>query len=311
MSAPDDVRLLAQQRADARAAKDFALADDLRDRIARARVGRRRRTRRVQPAARRGRRGPRRADEGVRRASLLDREPAFDVAIHWVCEGWLDDIDRAIGGFRANAGAAGCSSWSPTSPARRRSTGPTRRRRGGVARAGHRLGRGSQRRAAAVRSPRSCSPSTVRSSPPATCFSTDRDARWRIRAAASVGPFGIVTQRPPRVRGGARARAVRRRRGLPDGVPARRAHRRSGGSTRSSAGIAPPTSSGRSGSRTPVSAAAVVPVPVDEARAPRVGRRDRGGAGSRSKRNFYRFLDRWRDHWDLVLSGEPERSRPR
>jgi cysteinyl-tRNA synthetase len=25
-----------------------------------------------------------------------------------------------------------------------------------------------------------------------------------------------------------------------------------------------------------------------------------------SKRNFYRFLDRWRDRWDLVLSGEPE-----
>ena len=24
-----------------------------------------------------------------------------------------------------------------------------------------------------------------------------------------------------------------------------------------------------------------------------------------SKRNFYRFLDRWRDRWDLVLSGEP------
>ena len=25
-----------------------------------------------------------------------------------------------------------------------------------------------------------------------------------------------------------------------------------------------------------------------------------------SKRNFYRFLDRFRDRWDLVLSGEPE-----
>jgi hypothetical protein len=24
-----------------------------------------------------------------------------------------------------------------------------------------------------------------------------------------------------------------------------------------------------------------------------------------SKRNFNRFLDRWRDRWDLVLSGEP------
>jgi hypothetical protein len=25
-----------------------------------------------------------------------------------------------------------------------------------------------------------------------------------------------------------------------------------------------------------------------------------------SKRNFYRFLDRYRDRWDLVLAGEPE-----
>jgi hypothetical protein len=25
-----------------------------------------------------------------------------------------------------------------------------------------------------------------------------------------------------------------------------------------------------------------------------------------SKRNFYRFLDRFRDRWDLVLAGEPE-----
>ncbi len=28
----------------------------------------------------------------------------------------------------------------------------------------------------------------------------------------------------------------------------------------------------------------------------------------RSKRNFYRFLDRWRDRWDLVLEGEPSGS---
>jgi hypothetical protein len=25
-----------------------------------------------------------------------------------------------------------------------------------------------------------------------------------------------------------------------------------------------------------------------------------------SKRNFYRFLDRFRDRWDLVLAGEPK-----
>jgi len=28
-----------------------------------------------------------------------------------------------------------------------------------------------------------------------------------------------------------------------------------------------------------------------------------------SKRNFYRFLDRWRGRWDLVLSGDPNAPR--
>ena len=28
--------------------------------------------------------------------------------------------------------------------------------------------------------------------------------------------------------------------------------------------------------------------------------------GAWSKRNFYRFLDRWRDRWDLILAGEPD-----
>ena len=51
---------------------------------------------------------------------------------------------------------------------------------------------------------------------------------------------------------------------------------------------------------------AVVPVPVTkhEHRAWAAATEDE--RASRSKRNFYRFLDRWRDRWDLVLSGEPE-----
>ena len=35
--------------------------------------------------------------------SLLEADTTFDVSVHWVCEGWLDDIDRALDGFRATA----------------------------------------------------------------------------------------------------------------------------------------------------------------------------------------------------------------
>ena len=52
-------------------------------------------------------------------------------------------------------------------------------------------------------------------------------------------------------------------------------------------------------------ACAVVDVPVTkhEHRAWEAATEQNGR--SRSKRNFYRFLDRYRGRWDLVLSGEP------
>src|SRR5262245_37175731 len=104
-SAPDDVRRLAQQRADARAAKEFGAADTLRDQIA---------DRgwivtdepdgfSLEPAG-----GEDAGPEPVAISevpSMLDEEATYDVAVHWVCEGWLDDIDRAIAAFAANAGS--------------------------------------------------------------------------------------------------------------------------------------------------------------------------------------------------------------
>ena len=36
--------------------------------------------------------------------SVLEDEPDMDVSVHWVCEGWHEDIARAIAGFRANEG---------------------------------------------------------------------------------------------------------------------------------------------------------------------------------------------------------------
>ncbi|HEX6400143.1 MAG TPA: glycosyltransferase, partial [Actinomycetota bacterium] len=36
--------------------------------------------------------------------SLLGDEPDVDVSVHWVCEGWPEDIERAIAAFRAHQG---------------------------------------------------------------------------------------------------------------------------------------------------------------------------------------------------------------
>ena len=102
--APRDVRELAERRADARAAKDFAQADALREAIAEAgwtvvdepdgwrlepAVA-------IPPEAR-----PRRAQDVP---SLLGEPATADISLHWVCEGWPEDIARAVASFRANVG---------------------------------------------------------------------------------------------------------------------------------------------------------------------------------------------------------------
>ena len=102
--APEDVVRLAEERAAARSTKDFAAADSLRDRIA---------DRgwsviddpdgfRLEPAE------P--APVEIRRerpqdvVSVLDEAPDVDVSVGWVNEGWPEDIERAIAGFRAHEG---------------------------------------------------------------------------------------------------------------------------------------------------------------------------------------------------------------
>jgi hypothetical protein len=102
--APRDVRELAERRAEARASKDFARADALRETIAEA--------------------GWTVADEPggwslepvvtttpearLLRAqdvpSLLTEPATADVSLHWVCEGWPEDIARAVASFRAHEG---------------------------------------------------------------------------------------------------------------------------------------------------------------------------------------------------------------
>ena len=101
----ETVHDLAEERAERRAAKDFAGADELRDQI--ADVGWSVvdepdgwRLEPIEIPAEDVRRPVAAHDVG----SVLDEPATADVSIHWVVEGWPLDVRRAIDSFRANAG---------------------------------------------------------------------------------------------------------------------------------------------------------------------------------------------------------------
>ena len=99
---PDEVRALAAERDERRGARDFAAADSLRDRIAQLgfAVIDRPEGPSFEPLAAAE---PRRiAPHDV--VSVLDEPPTADVSVHWVVEGWPEDVARALAGFRANEG---------------------------------------------------------------------------------------------------------------------------------------------------------------------------------------------------------------
>lgn len=101
---PDPIRRLADERAAARAAKDYARADALRDELAAAgwRVvdapsGGAPELEPIAPAT----------PERLRPRdvpSVLDEPPTADVSLQWVCEGWPEDVERAVEAFRRHAG---------------------------------------------------------------------------------------------------------------------------------------------------------------------------------------------------------------
>jgi cysteinyl-tRNA synthetase len=99
MNAPTGIVDLARRRSDARASKDYAAADALRAEIEAAGwsvVDEADGGFRLEPVAA-AVAGPVRAEDVT---SLL-REPATAAAtVAWVCEGWPEDIDRAIAAFR-------------------------------------------------------------------------------------------------------------------------------------------------------------------------------------------------------------------
>lgn len=102
---PEEVRALAAERQEARTAKDFGRADALRDAIAALgfRVVDSPQGTAFEPIALAEPAPPQRLrPRDVQ--SVLGAPPDRDVSVHWVCEGWPEDITRALAGFRANEG---------------------------------------------------------------------------------------------------------------------------------------------------------------------------------------------------------------
>jgi Glycosyltransferase like family 2 len=100
---PDEVRRLAADREQARRARDFATADRLRERIAELgyTVVDGPEGSRLEPT------GPPGAARRLRPeevASALDEPATYAASIHWVVEGWPEDVVRAIRAFRAHSG---------------------------------------------------------------------------------------------------------------------------------------------------------------------------------------------------------------
>jgi len=100
---PEEIAELAERRARARAAKDFREADAIRERIASAGW-----TIEDEPGGGSTLTPAAAPEEDVRiRAgdiqSVLDEPATADASVQWVCEGWPEDIERGIESFRAHA----------------------------------------------------------------------------------------------------------------------------------------------------------------------------------------------------------------
>ena len=302
MSAPEDVQRLAGERADARAAKDFALADELRDRIREMgwEVTDQPGGFALQPVSSQ-------VDGPVRPAdvpSLLEADTTFDVSVHWACEGWLDDIDRALAGFRATAEGRRVQfvvadvtgeapkHWADADDVEvvwlEPDTGWAAARNAGLR--------------------RSLAPIVVAldgSVEPTGDVFGPLEGALADPGLGICGPFGIVTQ------------DLREFQEAPGPGPCDAvegylmAFRREvltavGGFDEKFRWYRTADIEWSFRVKDAGLGCAVVPVPVAKHEHRAWAAATEEERVSRSKRNFYRFLDRWRDHWDLVLSGEPE-----
>jgi hypothetical protein len=296
---PDEVVSLAERRAEARAEKDYETADALRDRIADAGWS-------VVDEGTSWRLDPRTPTRPARfRASdvgsVLEDPPTADVSVQWVCEGWPDDIVRGLASFRAVQGPrdvqyviADVSGIDPAAfgpdvevVALEEGTGWGAARNAGLRRAAGRLVfvvDGSLEAAGDLFSP--------------------LEAALADPAEGIAGPFGIVTHDLRQFEAApgpgpcdavegylmAMRREIVADAGLFD--EKFRWYR--------TADVELSFRVKDRGLRTDV-----VDVPVIRHEHRMWFETEPAERAKWSKRNFYRFLDRWRDRWDLVLDPRP------
>ena len=309
MTEPDaGVVSLAEARARARAAKDYSAADALRDELVAAGWtvvdesdgGWRLERTPAEPPA-----WPLDPHEVP---SLLDSPATDDVSVHWVAEGWPGDIARAIASLRANQGSrrahyvvADVTGEDPAAfgegvevLALAPGTGWAVAANAGLRRATGRIVivmDGSIEAAGDVFGP--------------------LEAALAEPAVGMAGPFGIVThdlRQFDEAPGAGPCDAIEgycmaMRRGVMaevDGFDEKFRWYRT-------ADIELSFRVKDRGLRTEV-----VPVPVLKHEHRMWFETDPAERAKWSKRNFYRFLDRWRDRWDLVLDpAPPDRTPPR
>lgn len=297
--APPEVRALAERRAAARDARDFTAADDLRAQLAEAgwTVTDGPTGWRLEPSDPTSPARLRAGDVG----SALQEPVAFDATLTWVTEGWPEDIDRSLASFRSTAGDRRLQFVVADVTGERPDRWGT-----DVEVLPLELGTGwAAARNAALRRARGRIVLVVDGSVEATGDALGRlDAALADPSVGVCGPFGLVTED---------LREFRRieRPGACDAVEAYlMAVRREtvigvGGFDERfewyrSADLEWSFRVREAGLRVVMVPA---PVTVHEHRAwASTPKEDRE---SRSRRNYARFLDRWRGRWDLTVRGRP------
>ena len=299
---PPEVVQLAEARASARSTRDFALADQLRNRIADAgwSVVDEPGGWRLEPAAPVEPVVVRVAAAEV--GSVLEDPATCDASLHWVCEGWPDDIERAVEGFRRFAADRDLqfvvADVTGEDPARwgdgvevlslQEGTGWAAARNAGLRRSRGRL---------VLALDGSIEPTGDVVGP--------LDAALADTAVGLAGPYGIVTT------------DLREFDASPDPGPCDAIEGYLMAFRREVLVQAGPFDEKFRWYRTADIEwsfrvkdrgyrCEVVPVPVDKHEHRMWFQTPPEERAKWSKRNFYRFLDRWRDRWDLVLSGEPD-----
>jgi cysteinyl-tRNA synthetase len=301
VSAPPEVVDLAERRAAARVAKDFATADALRDELAALGWT-------VVDAPGGYELVPLATDDGPGQVDPGDVEDALGepvtaaASVHWVCEGWPEDIDRAVAAFAARPPSGGLQLVVADV------TGQPTDRWGDdveVVSLVEGTGWAAARNAGLRRSRGEIVLAVDGSVEPTGDWFAPLAAALEDPALGIVGPFGIVTQ------------DLRQFDEAPGPGPCDAvegylmAFRRAtlaavGGFDEKfrwyrTADIEWSFRVKDAGFR-----CEVVDVPVTKHAHRMWFETDPATRAKWSKRNFYRFLDRWRDRWDLVLSGPPD-----